>query len=169
MEAVAGGASVRPLSHNETLSQRSEWSTARSFLPFHPFNIVILSGEQGLACESLREVERPAVRLRHESVCRAIPKHRRSRLSSAESRSLGCARDDSGEKARRRYPELLQCLDRSPPFPGSNVVALELAIKRGPADAQHLARERLVTLHLLEDPLDGGALNVLKVGRGQPG
>ena len=114
MEAVAGGASVRPLSHNETLSQGF--------------------GSAGVP---------PAV--------------------------WRASRPPIGPAGGRRYPGLLQCLDRGRPFPGSNVVALELAIKRGPADAQHLARERLVTLHLLEDPLDGGALDVLKVGRGQPG
>ena len=42
-----------------------------------------------------------------------------------------------------------------------NVVALQLAIESGTANAQHLARQHLVTVDLLEDALDGDTLDVL--------
>ena len=57
----------------------------------------------------------------------------------------------------------LQGLARQPQPVAADVVSLEFAIERGPADAQHLAGERLVTLHLLKNPLNGGALYVLQV------
>ena len=54
-------------------------------------------------------------------------------------------------------------------FPAADVVALELAIERGPADAQHFAGERLVAFHLFEDSFDGGALDVLEIRGREPG
>jgi len=35
-----------------------------------------------------------------------------------------------------------------------NVVAFQLAVKRGPADAEHLSGQRLVAVDLLKHPLD---------------
>ena len=52
---------------------------------------------------------------------------------------------------------------------GPDVVAFELAVEGGPADAQHLSRERLVAFHLLEDACDGGAFDVLEIGSASAG
>src|SRR5713226_9059809 len=64
---------------------------------------------------------------------------------------------------------LLKRLAGSHFFPASNVVTLELAIKRGSADAQHLACQRFVTLHLLEDALNRRSLDIFQIGAGEPG
>ena len=45
----------------------------------------------------------------------------------------------------------------------ADVVALELSVERGAADAQHPSRESLVALHLLKDALDRGAFDVFEV------
>src|SRR5215469_15798698 len=48
----------------------------------------------------------------------------------------------------------------------ANVVALEFAVQRGPANAEHFAGEDLIAIYLTEDPFDGGALDVFKIRGG---
>ena len=43
----------------------------------------------------------------------------------------------------------------------ADVVAFELAVERGAADAEHASGEGFIAIDLLEDTLDGGALDVL--------
>src|ERR1700687_2870870 len=45
----------------------------------------------------------------------------------------------------------------------SDVVALQLAIKGGAADAEHLAGQSLVSIHLRKNALDGCALDIFQV------
>ena len=51
-------------------------------------------------------------------------------------------------------------------FSPTDVIALQLPVEGGAADAEHFAGESLVTIHLCEDALDGGALDILEVGGG---
>src|SRR5262249_37080786 len=51
----------------------------------------------------------------------------------------------------------------------ANVIALELAIKRGAADAEHFAGEGFVTVSLLEDAKNGHALHFRERGGGKSG
>ena len=60
---------------------------------------------------------------------------------------------------------LLQRLARPHLRVASNVIALELAIQSGAADAEHLSGECLVAFNLFEDALNGCAFNVLEIGR----
>ena len=50
--------------------------------------------------------------------------------------------------------------------PAADVVALQLAIERRAADAQHATGQCFVAVDLLEDAADGCAFNVFEVGRG---
>jgi len=62
---------------------------------------------------------------------------------------------------------LLQCLTGrwcGKSLPRPNVIALQLPVKRGTADAEHLSRQGLITLHLFENSLDSGAFNVFQIG-----
>ena len=45
----------------------------------------------------------------------------------------------------------------------ADVVALELAVEGGAADAEHLAGHGLVAFHLLEHALDGGPFDVFEI------
>src|SRR5258708_1701401 len=49
----------------------------------------------------------------------------------------------------------------------ANVVALQLAVKRGAADAEHASRESLIALDLLEDALNGCTFDVFQIGCGK--
>src|ERR1700716_2935502 len=49
----------------------------------------------------------------------------------------------------------------------TDVVAFELAIKCGAADAEHATGERLIAFHLLEDTLDSGAFDIFEIGSGE--
>src|SRR5882757_2726609 len=82
-----------------------------------------------------------------------------------------CARPGRARAPVPTWPGvlLLQGLQWRRHFPAADVVPLELAIKRCPADAQHFPGKRFVALHLLEDSLDGRALNVLEVSGRESG
>src|SRR5215813_282262 len=72
------------------------------------------------------------------------------------------------EKAKLLQRELelysLQGLARYRMASTADVIALQFAVKRGTADAEHFPRECFVTFDLLEDALDGGAFDVFEVG-----
>src|SRR5271170_443859 len=51
----------------------------------------------------------------------------------------------------------------------AGVVALQLAIKSGAADAKHFPSQSLVPLDLRKNALDGGALDIFQVGGAQVG
>ena len=108
--------------------------------------------------------------LQHCSGRKQVPRLREPFASewfnfARDDRVLGMTEWDPAQGAGGwRYPDLLQGLDLLRHVSGANVVTLELAIESCPADAQHLAGERLVPFHLLEDALDCGAFDVLKVG-----
>src|SRR5271155_1946042 len=46
----------------------------------------------------------------------------------------------------------------------ADIVALEFAVERGAADAEHASGEGFVAFYLLEDTLDGGAFDVFEIG-----
>jgi hypothetical protein len=104
------------------------------------------------------EQRQPRIQLRHKA----------GPSLHSDDKGEGRVRVPSAARAGRR-PALLQRLDLRRHFPGSDVVALELAIERGAADPQHLAGQRLVTFHLFENALDCGALDVFQVGCGESG
>ena len=49
----------------------------------------------------------------------------------------------------------------------ADVVAFELAVEGGAADAEHSTGKRFVAFYLFEDTLDGGAFDVFEIGCGE--
>ena len=100
--------------------------------------------------------------------------HKISYLSQIETLSHweGCvapASSTASRAGREADATTTAGLERSRHFPAADVVTLELAIERCPADAQHFSGEGFVAFHLFEDSLDGGALDVLEIGGREPG
>src|SRR5713226_502587 len=69
----------------------------------------------------------------------------------------------TGEDARLSIGHLLQCGRGGRLIAAADVVALQLAIEGGAADAEHLAGQGFVPFDLGKDPLDGGALDIFQV------
>jgi hypothetical protein len=75
-------------------------------------------------------------------------------LSPGSSTAHGCLFADG----------LLQGCSRVRFFPPADVVALELAIECGSADAQHSSSQGFVAFDLREDTLNGGTFDILEIG-----
>ena len=71
---------------------------------------------------------------------------------------------DPGLTMRRRLT-LLARSSRRIPHRYIDVIAFNFSIKRGSANPQHFACQELVTVHLLEDALDGGSLDIFQIVR----
>src|SRR5271154_6375088 len=80
---------------------------------------------------------------------------RMSQFATVQQAARRAPRTSSLQRGRRRRRWFVAATD---------VVALQFAIESGPADAEHLARQYLVSLDLRKDPLDRGALNVFQIG-----
>ncbi len=78
--------------------------------------------------------------------------------------SLPKARDKDGAPAGHWTSSLQRVARRSRGWISADVVAFEFAVEGGAADAEHAAGEGFVAFHLLEDPLDGGTLDIFQIG-----
>src|SRR5579864_697427 len=97
----------------------------------------------------------------NQDKCKRLAKVLRRRTLSKLLNLRGYANRENPGVSRLSQAETV--VSRAGSIRPEQVVALELAIKSSPAYAQHLPGEGLVTIYLLEDALDGHALNVFEI------
>ena len=84
-----------------------------------------------------------------------------SELAGRAEAALGVETDECARPYSNSHCKVVDCGGSSR---DSYVVALQFAIEGGAADAEHLAGLGLVSVHLGKDALDGGALDIFKIG-----